>query len=94
MVTDAPNHEGPLIESTYMGFVTPPHTYDQTLSALRAESIRVLGLWAGAAGPGYPPESGRDDMEVFARDTGAVTESGEPIVQPIGFEAAGRWCAT
>jgi hypothetical protein len=51
--------------------------YDETLEALQAETIRVVGLWSGQV-------DGLDDMRRVARDTGALDESGRPIVFEIG----------
>jgi hypothetical protein len=54
-------------------------TYDETVEALRAASIHVVGLWSGR-------EQGIDDMRRVAHDTGAIDEAGEPIVFDIGGE--------
>jgi hypothetical protein len=51
--------------------------YEETMAALQAESIRVVGLWSGAI-------DGVDDMRRVARDSGALDESGAPIVFEIG----------
>ncbi len=58
-------------------FIPYLREYDETMEALNAESIRVVGLWSGAV-------DGLDDMRRVARDSGALDESGAPIVFEIG----------
>ncbi|MDH5675918.1 MAG: VWA domain-containing protein [Myxococcales bacterium] len=53
--------------------------YDETLDALRAEGLRVMGLWSGA-------EEGLDDLRRVALDTGAVDSRGKPVVFDIGSD--------
>jgi hypothetical protein len=60
-------------------FIPYQRKYEETIDALRAENIRVLGLWSGQG-------EGLDDMRRVARDTGAVDAAGEPIVLDIGSE--------
>lgn len=58
-------------------FIPYLREYDETMAALQAESIRVVGLWSGAT-------DGVDDMRRVARDSGALDQSGTPIVFEIG----------
>lgn len=58
-----------------------PHTYEETVSALRALNARVIGISSGVA-----PFSGRDDMRRLAIDTGSVTSGGAPLVFDIGSD--------
>ncbi|MFK7985124.1 MAG: vWA domain-containing protein [Sandaracinaceae bacterium] len=79
--TDASTHNGPGGSESYQeGTVEPiPHTYDQTIRALNGIGAKVLGLYSGPV-----DSSDRDDIEAFARDTGAVRPDGTPIVLDIG----------
>jgi hypothetical protein len=52
--------------------------YDETIAALRADNVHVIGLWSGGSGPG------EEDLRRVAHDTGALDEAGEPIVFDIG----------
>jgi hypothetical protein len=52
-------------------------TYDETIAALRAARIHVLGLWSGG-------DEGLDDMRRVTHDTGGVDAAGQPIVFDIG----------
>jgi len=84
--TDAPTHNGPGGREAYDrgAFRGPqPHTYEQTVNALRGVGAKVLGLNSGDFG-----ETGRTDLEAFARDTGAVRPDGTPIVFDIGRDGA------
>ncbi|MCA9609003.1 MAG: VWA domain-containing protein [Myxococcales bacterium] len=79
--TDAPSHNGPGGAESYASsaFRGPqPHTYEQTVNALRNVGAKVLGLNSGDFG-----ETGRDHLEALARDTGAVRPDGTPIVFDI-----------
>ena len=77
--TDAPSHNGPGGDETYSGIRPTPHTYDQTVTALRAIGAKVLGLNSGDFG-----ETGRAHLTALARDTGAVRPDGTPLVFDIG----------
>lgn len=81
--TDAPTHNGPggseRYEERAFDRGPTPHTYEQAINALRERGARVLGLNSGEFG-----ETGRPDLEAFARDTGAVRPDGTPIVFDIG----------
>lgn len=86
LFTDAEFHNGPGGSSPYdMPFIRPaPATYEQAVGALRGIGAKVLGLYSG----GLVADRALTDLESIARDTGAVTASGEPIVVDIG--AAGE----
>jgi len=83
--TDAPTHNGPGGSERYDTTLDDwrggirPHTYEETINALRDRGAKVLGLNSGEFG-----ETGRPDLEAFARDTGAVRPDGTPIVFDIG----------
>ena len=84
--TDAPTHNGPGGDEPYdaTAFTGPvPHTYLEAVNALRARGAKVLGLNSGDFG-----DSGREHLEAFARDTGAVRPDGTPIVFDIGSDGA------
>lgn len=83
--TDAPTHNGPGGREAYEGIRPRPHTYEETVNELRAIGAKVLGLHSG------DPEfdaGGREDLEAFARDTGAVREDGTPVVLDIGRDGS------
>ena len=79
--TDAPTHNGPRGTNAYRaGDIRPsPHTYDDAVTALRMIGAKVLGLNSGSFG-----DTGRPDLESYARDTGAIRPDGTPIVFDIG----------
>lgn len=83
LFTDAPFHNGPGLSNPYGGDVVPtPHTYAEAMNAMRGIGGKVLGLFSG----GSDDEALRD-LNAIARDTGAVTPDGEPIVFDIGADA-------
>jgi hypothetical protein len=83
-VTDAPSHNGPAGADPYGPDVAPPpHTYPEALAALRGIGAKVLGLYSG-----FGEDAGRMELETIARDTGAISASGEPIVIDIGADGA------
>ncbi len=96
VVTDAPTHNGPLGRNAYSPatFTSPPacpptlpscaasrapHGYDEMIAAVRDARARVIGISSGVA-----PFTGRADLEAIARDSGAVTSVGQPLVFDIG----------
>lgn len=83
--TDAPTHEGPGGREAYRGVRPRPHTYEEAINQLRAIGAKVLGLHSGD--PDFDA-GGRDDLEAFARDTGAVREDGTPVVFDIGRDGS------
>jgi len=79
LFTDAPMHGGPSSGNPYGDDVVPrPHSYEEMLSALRRNRIRVLGLWSG------PSDGTRADLVSTVRDTGGLDSNGDPIVFNIG----------
>lgn len=78
--TDAPSHNGPGGSEAYSPrWVPGAATYVQARDALNAINAKVLGINSGEFG-----ETGRPDLEAYARDTGAVRPDGTPIVLDIG----------
>ena len=75
--TDAPFQNGPSLPNSYAAIRPPPHRYDETVVALNARGVRVLGMWIGGS---FMGSRTRADLAQVARDTGAVTPDGEPIV--------------
>jgi hypothetical protein len=75
--TDAPFQNGPSLPSSYAAIRPPPHRYDETVLALTARGVRVLGMWIGGSLMGGRT---RADLAQVALDTGALTPDGEPIV--------------
>jgi hypothetical protein len=74
-------------ETLYLDGNPPPYvpyerTYDETIEALQAENIRVLGLWSGEA-------DGIDDMRRVVKESGGLNAAGDPIVLDIGEEGEG-----
>lgn len=80
LFTDAPMHGGPATGEPYSGITPRPHTYQETIDALRARNIRVLGLWSNV------PDSTRQDLVETVRDSGGVDSNGQPIVVNIGTD--------
>lgn len=83
LFTDAQFHNGPGGSEPYMGISPPPAVYEDAVTALRGIGAKVLGLYSGGTFGGGTPPAVRD-LEQIARDTGAVTEEGSPIVVDIG----------
>ena len=83
LFSDASMHNGPDGSQPYDAprISPPPADYEQALGALRDIGAKVLGLYSGNA----MDEGALLDLERVARDTGAVTASGSPIVLDIGF---------
>ena len=79
MFTDAPSHNGTNPDNNYAGITPNPHSYTQTINALRGLGAKVLGLYSGDDDP-----RSRNDLIAVARDTGAVRPDGTPIVFDIG----------
>ena len=83
LFTDAPFHNGPFGSNSYVGISPRPHTYSETIGALRAIGARVLGLYSGASDVGGLP-----DIRALVRDTGAVRADGTPLVFEVGTDGA------
>jgi hypothetical protein len=82
LFTDAPMHNGPGDSAPYdTSLIAPaPATYDMAISAIRDIGAKVVGLYSG----GEFIHRGLDDLNRVARDSGAVTTAGDPIVFDIG----------
>lgn len=82
VATDAPMHNGPPgIPPIAPYRLTPaPHSYEETIEALRAAGLLVIGLGASDAGRPSP----LPHLEAVARDTGSVDGVGRPLVFDIG----------
>jgi hypothetical protein len=80
LFTDAPFHNGPSGSIPYEPGAMPirPASYAEAVAALNGIGAHVLGIWSGE-------DWGREDMDAIARDTGAVTATGAPIVYDIGM---------
>lgn len=79
--TDAAFHNGPFGAYPYFGVSPTPHTYAETIAALRGIGAKVLGLYSG----GSDPEA-LSHLQALARDSGAVRPDGTPIVFDIGTD--------
>lgn len=64
----------------------PPHTYMETLAALRMIGARVIGVLSGAEITSPTPQQ---QFETWARETGTVDGSGAPIVFNISGDGSG-----
>ncbi len=82
LFTDAAMHNGPGGSEAYDSppFSPAPATYEMAVGALRDIGAKVLGLYSG----NDPRDRAVTDLNAVARDTGAVTEDGMPIVLDIG----------
>lgn len=92
VLTDTSSKNGPMTSGsgTYtpsdftMG--PPPHTYDQTLDALRTIGARVIGVISGAEITTPPPIN---QFQTWARETGTVDAAGAPITFMISGDGTG-----
>ena len=86
LFTDAEAHDGPGRSNQYGADVVPtPPSYNETVAALRSIGAKVIGIFSGTPDDG----NGLEDVTALARDTGAVTSDGTPLVFPIGGDGAG-----
>ncbi len=85
LFTDAETHNGPGGANPYESITPAPHTYDETVGALREIGAKVLGIYSGDPGEG----DGLRHVRALARDTGAVTADGTPLVFDIGSSGTG-----
>lgn len=86
LFTDAEAHAGPGGSNPYSPDISPtPPTYNETITALRSVGAKVIGIFSGTADDG----NGLDDVRALARDTGAVTSDGTPLVFEIGGDGTG-----
>lgn len=83
LFTDAPFHNGPAEGGEpYSPYdaseISPvPHTYEEAIEAMRAIGVRVIGFDSGDGAPAR-------HLRALAMDTGAVNETGSPLVYDIG----------
>ncbi len=90
LVADAPTHNGPNGSNSYergefSGSLEFPHTYSEAVAALNARlGAKVIGIHSGAG-----PQSGRSDLEAFARDTRSLGRDGRPLVFDINPDGTG-----
>lgn len=83
LVTDAPMHNGPPGVPPIANYtvVSPsPHTYLETVEALRGIDVTLIGL--GASDEGRP--SPLPHLSALARDLGSLDGSGAPLAFDIG----------
>lgn len=86
LFTDAEAHDGPGGSNAYSDAILPtPPTYIETVAALRGIGAKVIGIFSGTPDDG----NGLDDVTALARDTGAVTSDGTPLVFSIGGDGTG-----
>jgi len=87
LFTDASMHNGPGGSEPYDSPpISPaPARYEMAVGALQDIGAKVLGLYSG----NDPSDRGLADLNSIARDTGAVTADGAPIVLDIGADGAG-----
>lgn len=93
VIADAPSHNGapsstaggsPYNPAVFRPF-DAPHTYEQTVTALRERlHARVVGINSGTA-----PFSARPDLEALATDTGSLGDDGRPLVFDINPDGSG-----
>lgn len=94
VLTDTSSKNGPHTEGVSGGTYDPanftmgppPHTYVETLSALRGIGARVIGVLSGSEVSNPTP---RRQFETWARETGTVDASGQPILFEIGSDGSG-----
>lgn len=85
LVTDAEAHGGPGGSNGYVDVSPRPPEYNETVAALRAIGAKVIGIYSGTEMDG----DGLRDVRALARDTGAVTSDGTPLVFTIGGDGTG-----
>lgn len=94
VMTDTSSKNGPLTSGVSGGTYDPanftmgppPHTYDETLMALRSIGARVIGVLSGAEITNPTPQQ---QFETWARETGTVYADGRPIVFNISGNGTG-----
>ncbi|MBX7195788.1 MAG: thrombospondin type 3 repeat-containing protein [Sandaracinaceae bacterium] len=82
MVTDANFHNGPTSTYDYGTEVTGARTWTETLAALNAQNVKVVGVAVNAIPfplPITPPPESRDDLEALARATSSYTSDGRTL---------------
>ncbi|MFH1437533.1 MAG: hypothetical protein ABIJ56_17635 [Pseudomonadota bacterium] len=81
LFTDAPFHNGPRNANPYGEGIAAP-SYDETVTALVEENIKVIAVFSGTTGD-------RAHTNQLVVDTGAVTDGGSPVVRSIPADGAG-----
>lgn len=87
VVTDAPTHNGPNGSNAYTigSTAEQPHTYLQAVNALNTRlGAKLIGIYSGGG-----LDSGRSDLEAFARDTRSLGRDGNPLVFDINSDGTG-----
>jgi hypothetical protein len=76
-VTDADFHNGPTASNDYGAAVPGARTWSETLAALNAASVKVVGVAVNTVPIGLPiPPASRDDLDELARRTDSRGASG------------------
>ena len=101
VMTDTSSKNGPHTEGvsggTYdaSGFTMgpPPHTYPQTLASLQGIGARVIGVMSISGGGDCSPQVSNPtcdrQFDTWARETGTVDATGNPITFEIGCDGSG-----
>lgn len=93
LISDAEFHNGPAGENPYSGLTLEMPSYDATLDALRAIQARVISIRMQEQALVDPAAPSADaistQMLALSRDTGAVTEGGDPLFFEVDQTAAG-----
>lgn len=79
VVTDAPAHNNPSGDADYDGSVTA-RSWSETMSALGAEDVKIVGAAVSSFFGGLVPPASRDNLETLARDTGSRASGGSLTV--------------
>ncbi len=84
VVTDNESHNGPGGANAYSGVTPTPRTYDETITALNGQDVKIVGA---AVDPGFGipvpfpiPSASRPHLEAIARDTSSRSVSGSVTV--------------
>jgi hypothetical protein len=86
LFTDSPMHNGPG-GNNYSGGASFAPSYAETIAALNAHSIHVIGVNSG--NDYVDPAGTRRDLNAVARDTGAVDAGGGVLVYDIPGDGSG-----
>jgi len=86
MITDAPFHNGPAGYDPYSGVTPRPPEYDETITAIRDNHIRILSIVSEG---GCEPDMAQQHAVRLAEDTGAVDADGTPLVFSVSGSGLG-----
>ncbi len=93
VLTDTSSKNGPLTsgsgtydDSGFTASVRGPHRYEETLAALNNIGARVIGVISGAE---ISSPTAIAQFQTWARETGTVDASGDPITFMIGGDGSG-----